>query len=548
MHRTRFFLSGAIICLLLGITVKLVLKPKYENWQSKLLSINKNGDLIYHPDDDGFILPDFSHAGYKGGGIPLPDVPVIKIISAQEGDNTFYIQTMIDSIGMLPKDSNGFRGALLLNAGRYEIYGSIHLKYDGVVLRGVSGNDDPSDNTIIYARGNNPVQRDVIVLGADSLITGEKKRYQFQYKITSPSVAVGSLSFPIENLDSLDIGDQIIIYHPCTSHWLEKINYGGVPAPSKGEPDERWKENMLPIVYNRYITNIENNTQTITIDAPVFYTLNTTLSPAYIYKPDMDGTIRQVGIENLRIEIETSGETDENHAWQAIRLRSVENVWVRNCTLLHFGQSGIITEATTRTTIENCSSIDPVSVITGERRYNFNTSVYSQLILFKSCYARNGRHNYISNGTSTASGNVFLRCISEGSYEATEGHRKWTHGMLFDNYKEIHLRPIEGWRKWAYRSRFVLGLYNREDIGTGHGWSAVQSVLWNCDVDKNKGKIVAQKPPTSQNYAIGCIARDINGRKSFTSRYKKGYVEGKNKPFLQPASLYEAQLEHRIKK
>lgn len=166
--------------------------------------------------------------------------------------------------------------------------------------------------------------------------------------------------------------------------------------------------------------------------------------------------------------------------------------------------------------------------------YNFNTYVYSQLNLFSNCYARNGRHHYVSNGTSSASGNVFLRCTSDAINNSNEGHRQWTQGMLYDNHKEINLKRD-----------FVLGLYNRVNMGTGHGWAAVHSVLWNCDVDDTYGKIGLQQPPTAQNYAIGCFAKTITGNPVNATNFPIGYVEGKNKAGLVPNSLYEAQLAAR---
>jgi len=196
-----------------------------------------------------------------------------------------------------------------------------------------------------------------------------------------------------------------------------------------------------------------------------------------------------------------------------------------------FGQSGFITEGATRITIEDCEALDPIAIVTGERMYNFNTYHYSQLVLFKNCMARNGRHHYVSNGTSTTSGNVFLHCTSSGINSVSEGHRQWTSGMLYDNHTETNLKR-----------EYVLGLYNRGDYGTGHGWSAVNSVLWNCDLTSN-GSIYLQKPPTGQNYAIGCKAKRITHSAPFIGEV--GYVEGQNQAGLQPASLYLAQLAQR---
>ena len=504
-------------------------------WQSTLLSVASDGSITYHRDNDGFILPDFSHAGYKGGGVDLPEVSTIRTISPITGDNTKHIQDAIDYVGNLPKNSDGTRGAVLLEAGKYDIYGSLYVKYDGVVLRGVGDGDDPANSTIIYARGNTPAQRTVVTLGNTSQINGTKQISNTLSNITDDVVEVGSFTFSVVNSALYAVGDRIIIYHPATQAWVDAVDKGGVPYPDPSaptNPDERWKAGQLPILYHRYIKEIDGNR--ITVDAPVFYTLNKSLSQSYIYKPNMSGLIDQVGLENLRIDIETLGGTDENHAWQAARFKSCENAWAKNCTFTHFGQSGIITEACYRSTFIHCNAIDPVAIITGERMYNFNTYVYSQLNLFSHCYANNGRHHYVSNGTSTTSGNVFLRCVSDATNSVNEGHRQWTQGMLFDNYKEINLKRD-----------FVLGLYNRVAMGTGHGWAAVHSVLWNCDVTASYGKIGLQKPPTAQNYAIGCFAKTITGNPINASNFTRGHVEGQNTAGLFPESIYEAQLQVR---
>ena len=95
------------------------------------------------------------------------------------------------------------------------------------------------------------------------------------------------------------------------------------------------------------------------------------------------GIVTNLGIENLRIDIETSGSaTDENHAWNAVDLYQIEDSYVRNCTFLHFVLSGIRTNTATRITIDNCRALKPVSVIEGGKRYNFKTYTASQQILF----------------------------------------------------------------------------------------------------------------------------------------------------------------------
>lgn len=505
-------------------------------WQSALVSVDDNGDLAYHPDEDDYIIPDFSHAGYKGGGIVLPNVAVVHEISPVSGDNTDHIQDAINYVGSLPLNSDGIRGALLLKAGIYDVYKTLYVLKDGIVLRGEGQGDDSSNSSIIYARENSPGQRDVILLGSNTRISGAGEVFGTSSPITDEVVPLGSFTFNVEDPSLYSVGDRIIIYHPATQAWCDLVDGGGVPFPDPSapdNPDERWVEGQLPIIYNRFIEDIDG-TQ-ITIDAPVFYSLVKSTSECYIYIPNMNGLVSQVGLENLRIDIETAGSTDEDHAWQAARFKSVENSWAKNCTFVHFGQSGIITEACYRSTFTACSAIDPHAIITGERMYNFNTYHYSQLNLFSDCYARNGRHHYISNGTSTASGNVFLRCTSDAANSVNEGHRQWTQGMLYDNHKDINMKRD-----------FVLGLYNRVAKGTGHGWAAVHSVLWNCDVNESYGEIGLQKPPTGQNYAIGCFAKSITGNPISETNFTRGYVEGQNEEGLEPASLYMAQLIQRV--
>ena len=69
-----------------------------QKWQSQLVWEDVSGSLKYAPCADGFFIPDFSHAGYMGGGITLPEVEVVKTISPISGDNTSHIQSAINEI------------------------------------------------------------------------------------------------------------------------------------------------------------------------------------------------------------------------------------------------------------------------------------------------------------------------------------------------------------------------------------------------------------------------------------------------------------------
>lgn len=493
-----------------------------QQWQSKMVQIQE-GTLIYPSDEDMNRIPDFSHAGYYGGLRPIPRVRTELTIKPIEGDNTAHIQRAIDQVAELPFDSLGYRGAVLLSPGIYEVHGKILLSSSGVVLRGSGDGSDQGSNTIILAKGNSPRKRSVILAGGGSNTQWAGRVPGTKTDIITDFVQVGSFSFEVEDPSPFAVGDNIIIHHPATRAWMDAIG------------QQHWEEHTYNIRYNRHITNIEGNW--ITVDAPLYNHLDRSLSQAHIYKYDREGIRSHIGIEDLRVEIDHT-DSLEMHARNAVMLRQIEQSWVRNSTFRHFVFSGLITETATQISVENCRALDPKGLPKGGRFYNFNAGDSSNNILFKDNHASGARHAFVANGTSTASGIVVYGCTSENPLAGSEGHRHWTTGMLFDNFRDFGtLPPKEKGR--------VLGYYNRGHYGSNHGWTNAHSVIWNSDLRRKEGKhgkVVVQRPRTAQNYAMGSFG-DISGDGPFPGI--QGHLEGIGKPFLEPNSLYEAQLKAR---
>jgi len=518
------------------LSTSFVIISQAQTWTTDLAKPDGGGCLTYAEDAEQNRIPDFSYAGYKGGGEAIPTVPTMMTISPISGDNTTHIQDAIDIVAAMPIQANGYRGALLLTEGTYEVSGELLVNASGVVLRGEGDGTGGGKNTIIMGTGNVPHQRNLITLGGGSSTRWGGQVAGTKQDITSTFVQVGAHSFDVADASAYSVGDNIIINHPCSAGWLAAVNYGDAV-----DPLENWTVDSYPIIFNRYITNISGNT--ITIDAPVYNHLDRSLSQSYIYKYDRAGLLTNIGIENLTVDNEYTGITayagnpnltDENHVKNSIQLTQVEDAWVQNCTMLHFVLSGVRTETASRITVRNCRSWDPIGEIIGGRMYNFNCYAWSNNILFDNCHARNGRHHFVSNGVASTSGFVVLRSLSENPYTSSEGHRHWTTGMLFDNLVDYGSIPP------TPRS---MGFYNRGDMGTGHGWSAAHSVFWGCSTTRVGGnaEIVVEKPPTAQNYAIGCFG-SIHGDGPYNQA--DGYIEGSNRydAKLEPASLYEAQL------
>lgn len=528
---TKLLLTGVTFVCCAGIL------RAQDNWQSKLLKMADNGSLTYIQDADGFVLPDFSQAGYKNGEpILVIDIPerteTVSPLPDAAADNTAHIQAAIDKVGVYPLDENGIRGVVLLKAGRYNVDGTINMTYSGVILRGEGNCFAVTDSTVLYGRNAKEKAKRLILMGNSSAHNWRNGSGSNRTDIVTEKVMPGDYAFSVADASSYKVGDLICVKYPTTTAWLEAVWYGG---NTKRDTDEsmKWKTTDVDMSYHRYIRKIDGNV--ITLDAPLFYTLDKAYAQAYIYKINNVTAIRHnVGIENLHISFErTPTSSKVNVDQNCIYMSSLENSWVKRVSMAGFIHAGIKTTSTTRSTIEDCFSIDPSGLCTGGTYYNFETYHRSQLILLKNCYGRNGRHHYLSNGCATASGIVVQNFRSELSRASSEGHRLWSQGILFDNWKEVGTVKSNAGK---------IGMFLRDNMGSGHGWGGTNCVFWNCDVQQ--GMIYLDKVPTGQNYAIGCTAKTIRKYRN-TDVYTTGYVEGQNQKGLQPQSLYDAQLAAR---
>lgn len=493
-------------------------------WHSKLVYPGPDGRLVYAADANGKTIPDFSWAGFRNGEAAIPDVPVVKTIGPVKGDNTAHIQQALDEVGALPTGDDGFRGALLLKPGQYNVAGTVKVKRSGVVLRGSGKGSDTKVNTVITGTGDGSVNCVLAVGGTsgswDSQVPGTRT------DVTSSYVAAGSRRLTLASTAKLKVGDTVIINHPCTQAWIDAVNGGGVVK------DSEWAVGSLPIVYNRTVREIDGND--IVVCAPVFNALRRSYSQSYVYVWDQAGLVRNVGVENLRVDMGYPPETDEDHPKSCVVVSRAKDAWVRDATFLHFSVSGVAVQRSTRVTVQDVRASHPRSTLTGERRYNFSAAGMAQQVLFRGLWATHARHAFVATGSSTCSGNVWLDGYNENGYSESGGHQRWSHGLLYDNIKELGSKSEKAW---------VLSLHNRGDLGTGHGWSSVNSVAWNCTVDGGK-RLCVQRPPTAQNFAIGttgAVSKD-----NWYTTHQLGHVEGTNKAGLDPRSLYLAQLADRL--
>src|SRR5690625_2276564 len=480
--------------------------------------VGSDGRLEYTEDAKGNRVPDFSNAGYMGGGFPIPDVPVKRIVERQPGDDRARIQAAIDEVAAMPIDTNGFRGAVLLRAGEYEVGNSLKISASGIVLR---GEGDGPNGTILHATGR--FQYALIEVGGSgswSEVSGTRR------PITDSYVPVGARSFRVSDASVYNVGDSIIVHRPSTAEWISAIGMDQIPNRSDGLPVSQWTPGSRDLRFDRTITAIDGDR--ITIDAPLVNALESEYGGGSVYKYTFPGRIAQVGIENLRGVSAyeggpwTTNQFDENHAWNFIVMDRLQNAWVRDTTALHFGFGNTLINSRAKwVTVQDSRNLYPVSTISGSRRYPFY--IQGQLSLVQRCYANYARHDY---GTSslTFGPNGFLNSSGEHSYSDTGPHHRWAVGTLYDN---IHVPDR------------AIAIQTRLNYGSGHGWAGANHVVWNSSANR----IVVQNPPTAQNWAFGVIGTKWAG--AFPNHAEDGYWISHGVP-VEPQSLYLKQLEDRL--
>ncbi len=460
----------------------------------------EGGALSYTQDAHGNRVPDFSYAGYMQGRVPIPNVPVRVIVTPIAVDNTARIQAAIDYVASLKPDADGFRGAVLLQSGKFEVAGGITLLQSGIVLRGQGPGDG---GTLLVATGVDRRTLITIKGASDREIEGHPA------SITDSYVPVNATQFHVADPSQFKVGDPVAIVRPCTAEWIKALAMADVG----GGIGLGWKPSTRNITWDRTIVAVSANQ--ITIDAPITTAIDAAFGGGTIAKFRWPGQISQVGVESLACEsaCDPANPKDEAHSWIAVSLENVRNAWVRRITTTHFAGSAVsVFETASQITVEDCRSLAPVSEIAGYRRHTFYTT--GQLTLFKACWSEFGRHDF-SVGCCAAGPNAFVQCEAVNPLDDSGSIDSWASGVLFDNVR------IDG---------NAINLGNRGYEDEFIGWSAANSVLWQCDASL----LVCPKPPTAQNWAFGCWG-EFSGDGAWAD----------SNASVKPYSLYYAQLADR---
>lgn len=492
-----------------------------------------DGRLEYVPDEQGNSIPDFSHAGYGGGGAPIPSVPIKQTVWPVAGDNTANLQGAIDKVSAMSLDKNGFRGALLIKMGYYQMATPLKIQASGVVLRGEGMGDT---GTVLIGTGNPRLGAPggpgggqptlVRIAGAAGWVT----RDETKQPVVDDYVPVGARSFKVASARDFRPGDKVIVRRIGNQDWINAVGMNGE------SPASRWRP--FNVDWDRVVVDVLGNT--ITVDAPITCAIEKQWGGGEVVKYDDPGRIERVGVENLRgiSEFDPTKRTkdygnmdrpnyateeyyaDEDHYANFITFDNIKNAWVRNVTALHFVYSMVGTQRGSKwITVQDCVSREPVSRRMGARRFTF--ALRGQLAFVQRCHSDKGRHSFMM-GQPTASANVFLDCTATNPYSSSEPHEQWATGGLYDN---IHA-PLTA-RFWK---------------NINIGWAGANTVFWNCE-----GSFLVQKPPTAQNFSFGHVGVDavVFNIPLQDPTKENGHIESLDR-HVAPRSLYLTQLRERL--
>jgi hypothetical protein len=482
------------------------------------------GGLDYATTAKGDRLIDFSHAGYMGGGVPLPSVPVASMVSPSGKDDTAAIQAAIDAVSKKPLVA-GVRGAVLLSAGKFSVGGTLTIAASGVVLRGSgSGRVTGAPVTEITITGapTAPDQFFVHVAGTGAVTTSGNAA-----PMTDAYVPSGATSFHVDDASGLAVGDAIVVDRPVTAEWvafmgMDKLVRNGMPETWIGVGKKSRAERTIAAIAGKQIT----------VTVPLSDSFDKKYLTGSITKSSFAGRIANVGVESLRVVAPVVATSIDQPHFLFASLEALEDGWVRDVVAHDFvgaGGSGslIIAGSSRRVTVDG---VDMTHTFAVDKSAGYPEDFGikgAQILITRSSSA--GDHLFsLATFTLVTGPNAVVDFTAKGDATNLAPHERWATGLLVDR------TTVTGGG---------IQFMDRGYLGSGHGWTMGWGVVWNSTADT----YLIQAPPGSTNWCVGCTGKqttDVEPGGNGTV-LPSGIINAAGAPVV-PSSLYLAQLCDRL--
>jgi autotransporter-associated beta strand protein len=478
--------------------------------QSSWVYYGLDGKLAYQTWGNGNRIMDFSHAGYMGGGVALPNVATVQTLNPSGGDDRTAIQNAINAVASLPL-VNGFRGALQLGPGTFLVSGQLNINASGVVVRG-SGSGP--GGTILQMTSASTMTLFSIAGSGSPSESGT-------VNITDAYVASGTNTLTVTSTSGFNVGDNVLVRRKVTTNW---IAYLGMDQLVRDGATQTWITAGSTITTDRTVKQVSGNQ--LVLDAP----LTDSFDSVYLGDPvgtvglyTWSGRISQVGLEHLRIEAPAVAT-----AYVSVNMNNLIDSWARDIVIQDGVNCFTLQKNTKRVTIDEVIITHTVPSTAAAGPSDFACT--GTQVLFNKCQALGvGSWPFVTHTTGT--GPIVVLNFLSSQHAGISPHQRWCTGVLADHC-ELPDAPSQT-QGIAYR--------NRGTAGSGHGWTTGWSVAWNVTTPF----FLVSAAPGTENWCIGGIG-------TMTSRAGQGDPDGiydslgTNVTLGPTASLYLEQLRERL--
>lgn len=517
-------------------------------------------------------LQDWSYAGYhrgeaeppRAGDSRLASVRVFRVTappfladSTGASDATQAIQSALDSA------ATAKGGVVFLPEGTYRVStgsnpAALSIRKSNIVLRGAGAGKTFLWNTTTAMNGKSIVR----TTGTGSWSSIPANRAVLARDLTGPTATI-----PLNSVAVFQVGDQVIVRNRITDGWIAEHK----------ESDWMGKGSSLTgIVYQRQILSIDASARTVTLDAPIRYSLMVRDSAMVHAAPAM---LDEVGLEDFSIgnsQISTAtgwGEEDystagtagyDAHNSYAIQFQGVRNGWIRgvrsyapagNTSGAHLLSNGILLNQTRGVLVDSCDIGHLQYGGGGGNGYGYRISGNENMIRdSRSWFTRHGfvlSHMY-------ASGNVFLRDLDkETGVQTGLGGSETTSGYGSDNHMHFsHSNLFDG---CTSENSVFLAQYRPYGSDPRHDLTAAHTLYWNTQGLGAGVKNISDLVRTQQarwGYVVGTRGTRTGVSNAATNSTTDS-VLAKTAPLdtvegvgqgasLSPASIWQDQFQRRV--
>ena len=502
----------------------------YSQW----VRLNADGKLAYGTTPSGDHIVDFSYAGYRGGGVALPDAPVVETLTPSGADDSAALQSALGRAAARGAKANAPQ-ALLLAPGTFHLSAPINISASNLVLRG-SGRD----KTTLQLTGTPHIG---FIIGLESSATAANPDADSNNEPTSTEAATkaphghttladayipsGTRQLPVTDATGFSIGETILISHPITPDY---VRFMGMDHLVRNGRAEHWIGNS--ITTERHIVAIRDNI--LVLDVPITddydprfggssaTTVTAVTAPARLH----DSAIEALTLVAPSVSVALS----DSH-FDGIRINAAEDVWLRDVDVRDTTGFVDVGGSARRVTIDHVNLIEQKAITSHAKNAGFSLAGTQTLVMRSSAHA--DKLFFAITQARMQGPNVVLDCDFTGD-QAVEPHQRWATGFLVDN---VHVRGGG------------INFLNRGEMGSGHGWTIGWSVIWNSTADE----LTVQQPPGSMNWVIG--SKGQRRRQPMPTYDPGGHNKGPDLPEaiydswdkpVQPRSLYLQQLMDRL--